>query len=263
LPVGAVALSDDVVNINYEGHRTARRPSFQIGMDVQVTIADEVEVVGSVVDVVVGGDLQLLQKRGQPLQLFGNLMAVDGELRAYKQSLRITRGTLTFTGAPENPTLDIRAERVIARDNVTVALELRGTLENPELVIDSDPVMPQTETLSYLVRGRGLDAGASSDGDALALSMGTSLVNQTGVLRSLDKVPGINNVELSAQGADDDTTATLGGYIGNRIYLSYGVGLYAPINVVTARLYLQTRLWMEVVSSLENSIDLYYAFDFE
>jgi len=263
LPVGAVALSDDVVNINYEGHRTARRPSFQIGMDVQVTIADEVEVVGSVVDVVVGGDLHLLQKRGQPLQLFGNLMAVDGELRAYKQSLKVTRGTLTFSGAPENPTLDIRAERVIARDNVTVALELRGTLENPELVIDSDPVMPQTETLSYLVRGRGLDAGASSDGDALALSMGTSLVNQTGVLRSLDKVPGINNVELSAQGADDDTTATLGGYIGNRIYLSYGVGLYAPINVVTARLYLQTRLWMEVVSSLENSIDLYYAFDFE
>lgn len=93
--------------------------------------------------------------------------------------------------------------------------------------------------------------------------MGTSLVNQMGVLQELDKLPGINGIELGAEGTDDDTTATLSGYIGERIYLSYGVGLYEPINVLTARLYLQTRLWVEVVSSLENSIDLYYSFDIE
>ncbi|MEM6582521.1 MAG: hypothetical protein AAF699_14680, partial [Pseudomonadota bacterium] len=60
---------------------------------------------------------------------------------------------------------------------------------------------------------------------------------------------------------EEDTAATLGGYIGKRLYLSYGVGIYEPINVLTARLYLQTRLWLEVVSQIENSVDLYYSFD--
>jgi len=37
--------------------------------------------------------------------------------------------------------------------------------------------------------------------------------------------------------------------------------LSAPINVLTARYYLRSRLWLEVVSSLENSMDLYYSFE--
>jgi autotransporter translocation and assembly factor TamB len=260
LPEGAVALSEDVVVVGYVGPQP--RP-FDLGMDVQVAIEDQFKVVGSVVDVTVGGNLHLLQVRGRPLQLFGNLNVVGGELRAYGQHLKVKRGTLAFSGAPENPTLDMRAERIIARENITVGVELNGTLEDPVLEVYSDPVLSNTESLSYLVRGRGLDAGAGADGTALAVSMGASIVNQTGVLGNLDKVPGISGVEIGAQGADDDTTATVSGYLGSRIYLSYGVGLYEPINVLTARLYLQTQLWLEVVSSLENSLDLYYSFDIE
>ncbi len=97
----------------------------------------------------------------------------------------------------------------------------------------------------------------------MALSMGSTVLNQSSVFNSLNQLPGINSIELSAEGSDEDTTATIGGYLGQRIYLSYGVGLYEPINVLTARLYLKTRLWLEVVSSLENSLDLYYSFDIE
>ena len=258
LPEGGVALSDDIVMVGYTGPPIR---SFDLAMDVQVKIEDHFKVVGSVVDVTVGGDLHLLQERGRPVQLFGNLNVVGGGLRAYRQHLQVRRGTVAFSGAPENPALDMRAERLVAADNVTVGLTLGGTLEAPLLEVYSDPAMAQTQALSYLVRGRGLDVGAGADGTALALSMGASLVNQTGVMGAFDRVPGVNSVELSADGSEDDTTATISGYIGNRIYLSYGVGLYEPINVLTARLYLQTRLWVEVVSSLENSIDLYYSFD--
>lgn len=123
--------------------------------------------------------------------------------------------------------------------------------------------MSQTEALSYLVRGRGLDAGASADGTAVALSLGTGVVNKSGVMSGINSIPGLSNVEFGSEGSADDTAATLGGFIGDRIYLSYGVGLYEPINVLTARFYLQTRLWLEVVSRLENSIDLYYSFDID
>ena len=66
---------------------------------------------------------------------------------------------------------------------------------------------------------------------------------------------------MGAENWDDDMAATLSAYVGERLYLSYGVGIYEPVNALTARLYLQSRLWLEVVSRLENSIDLYYRFD--
>jgi translocation and assembly module TamB len=234
-----------------------------MAMDVQVKIEDHFKVVGSVADVTVGGDLHLLQERGRPLQLFGNLNVVGGELSAYRQNLKVRRGTVAFSGVPENPALDMRAERIITSENLTVGLELTGTLEDPVLEVYSDPVMPTTETLSYLIRGRGLDVNAGADGTAFALSMGASIVNESGLLQKFDKIPGVNSIELSADGSDDDTLATVSGYIGSRIYLAYGIGLYEPISVLTARLYLQTRLWAEVVSSLENSLDLYYSFDID
>jgi translocation and assembly module TamB len=121
--------------------------------------------------------------------------------------------------------------------------------------------MPQGETMSYLVRGRGLDSGANSDGMAMALSVGTGVINQTELVSELNRIPGLSNVAFGAEGSAEDTAATVGGYIGDRLYLSYGVGVYEPINVLTARLYLKTRLWLEVVSRLENSVDIYYSFD--
>lgn len=263
LPENGVSFSDDVVEIDYMGREITRSTVFDIAMDVQVDIDDKFKITGGLADITVGGDLHLLQERGQPLQLFGNLNVLGGELRVYRQSLKVKRGTVSFAGSPDNPSLDMRAARVISRDSVTVGMELTGTVESPVLEIYSEPAMSQTEALSYLVRGRGLDTGAAADGAGLALSMGTSMLNQTGVFNTLDKLPGINSVELSAEGSKNDTTATISGYIGQRIYLSYGVGLYEPINVLTARLYLKTRLWLEVVSSLENSLDLYYSFDIE
>jgi autotransporter translocation and assembly factor TamB len=194
--------------------------------------------------------------------VFGNLNVIGGELRAYQQRLRITRGVLSFAGTPDNPELDVRAQRDIASENVVVGLQLQGTLNQPKLEVFSDPVMSHGETMSYLVRGRGLDTGASSDGVAMALSLGSSLVNQSALVTELNKIPGVNNIAFGAEGTDEtDTAATVGGYIGERLYLSYGMGIYEPINVLTARLYLKTRLWLEVVSRLENSVDLYYSFD--
>jgi autotransporter translocation and assembly factor TamB len=77
----------------------------------------------------------------------------------------------------------------------------------------------------------------------------------------VNKIPGVSGVSFGTEGSAQDTAATVGGYIGDKLYLSYGIGVYEPINVVTARFYLLPRLWVEVVSRLENSADIYYAID--
>ncbi|HEY7775111.1 MAG TPA: translocation/assembly module TamB domain-containing protein, partial [Kineobactrum sp.] len=263
LPPGSVTLSADVIEVDYAGNPLATETVVDLDARVRVRIKDKFRVKGKDLNVTVGGDLSLRKAPGRPLEMFGNLNVIGGEFNAYGQRLLVRQGRFTFTGLPENPEMNLRAEREIPADNVKAGVQVTGTLENPELSVYSDPVMSRTEALSYLVRGRGLDSGAGADGSALAASLGVSLVNQTGMLQELGRIPGLSNIEVGTEGSEQATTATLSGYIGERIYLSYGIGLYEPVNVLTARLYLRARLWLEVVSRLESSVDLYYSFDID
>lgn len=263
LPEGSVELSPDVVRVDYAGNALDDSRPFDTRIDLRLAIADRFRVLGSGLDATVGGDLEVRQRPGSPLQLYGNLNVVGGEFRAYGQHLRIRQGRVSFAGVPDNPELDLRAEREISLEQVTAGVRVSGTLDEPGVEVYTDPVMSQAEALSYLVRGRGLDSGADADGTALALSLGTGIVNRSALVEGLNNLPGINQVEFGAEGGAEETAATVSGYIGERIYLSYGVGLYEPVNVLTARLYLYTRLWLEVVSRLESSVDLYYSWDIE
>ncbi|TXS95660.1 hypothetical protein FV139_07265 [Parahaliea maris] len=263
LPEGSVELSPDVVRVDYAGNVLEDQQPFDTSIDLRLAIADKFRVLGSGLDATVGGDLEVRQRPGSPLQLYGNLNVVGGEFRAYGQHLKIRQGRVSFAGVPDNPELDLRAEREISLEQVTAGVRVSGTLDEPALQVYTDPAMSQAEALSYLVRGRGLDSGADADGTALALSLGTGIVNRSALVEGLNNLPGLNQVEFGAEGGAEDTAATVSGYIGERIYLSYGVGLYEPINVLTARLYLYTRLWLEVVSRLESSVDLYYSWDID
>lgn len=263
LPEGSVALSPDVVEVDLAGNPISEESPWKVRSDVTVHIRDRFEIQGDSLSATVGGDLHLRGEPDRPMQVFGNLNIVGGELRAYRQRLVIRRGTVAFSGPPEDPELSIRAERVIRSEGVTVGASLQGRLSEPVLEVYSDPPMTQGETMSYLVRGRGLDSGSGADGTALALAMGADVVNRSGIVSSINRVPGISNVAFGSTGSNEDTAATVSGYLGERIYLSYGIGLYEPINVLTARLYLQSRLWLEVVSRLEKSVDIYYSFDLD
>ena len=227
-------------------------------------IRDGFKVTGSLLETTLGGDLHVLQQPGQPLQLFGNLTTMGGELRAYQQRLSLDWGVISFSGPPDNPLLDVRAQRKFTSSGVTAGVQVRGQLQGDlKLEVFTDPVMSQNEAMSYLVRGRGMDSGAAADGTAVAISVAGGVVNRSTLVSELNRIPGVSNIEFGATGTEADTAATVGGYIGKRLYLSYGFGLYEPINVLTARLYLGTRLWLEVVSQLENSVDLYYSFDID
>ncbi len=255
---GGVDVSSDVVRVDGKGAGSER---FELDLDIRALIEPGFVLRSRRIESTLSGDLRFLKQPRTPASLYGNLEVLGGELRVYGQALRLTDGSLGFVGDPINPDLSISAEREIRTDNQRVGFRMSGTLEDPLLELFSEPQRSNDETLSYLLRGRPPDVGVSTDDTAMALSLGASAVNQSGVLSGLNSIPGLSGVSLGAEGRDDETTATISAYVGNRLYLSYGFGIYEPINALTARLYLRSRLWLEVVSRLENSIDLYYRFD--
>ena len=264
LPEGGVELSADVVQVDSEGQAISEQIPLTIDTNVRVRVEEGLRVTGSMLETALSGDLQLRQRSREPLQVFGSLETLGGQVTAYERVLQIQRGVISFSGAPDNPLLDVRAERRIAGENISAGIHVHGELARDlQLDVYSEPPMSQGDAMSYLIWGRSLDSGTNTDGAVLALSLASTVVNSSGLVQTINRVPGISRVSFGAEGSESDAAATVSGYVGERLYLSYGFGLYEPVNVLTARLFLQTRLWLEVVSRLENSLDLYYSFDID
>ena len=260
LPAGSIDVSSDIVEVDYAGNVVSETSAFDLIADIQVNILDTFDVVGTGLWTTVGGSLDLKKASALPLQLTGELNIIEGEIEAFGQSLDILRGNISFVGEPDNPDLNLRAERDIPEESIKVGVEVLGNLEDFTFNVYSNPALSKSQAMSYLIRGRGLDEGSETDGAALALSIGLGAFNKSGIVDGINSIPGLSEVSFGTEGDSSDTTAQVSGYVGKRLYLAYGVGLYEPINVLTTRFYLQSQLWLEVVSSLNSSADIYYSF---
>ncbi|SHI15703.1 autotransporter assembly complex protein TamB [Ferrimonas marina] len=266
LPEGAVDISEDVV---YVDSRSEEVPliSRYTEMDVRVILSNNISVRALGVTGDLGGDLNLRLRPGQPLQIFGDLALQRGRFRAFGQRLEIDRGQITFNGPANLPNLDIAASRTIDADDVTAGVRVTGTPASPQLSLFSTPYLEQQEILSYLTRGQGLSASDGSGALATSAALAYGVSSTGGVVTTIGEGLGFKNVSLDAEGAGDDTQITISGYIGERLFLKYGVGVFESISELTVRLDLIPKVWLEAVSAItdttEQSLDLFYAFEID
>jgi translocation and assembly module TamB len=264
LPEGSISLSDDVIIIDQHGETIAKKStSFDVQTNIKVNIDKKFTIKGQGLDSQLLGELQISQQTKQPLQLFGRIQSHEGVFKAYGQTLQIEKGEITFNGPINNPYFNLRATRHIKAQDIDVGVQVTGLGDKLDMKLFSSPTMEVPEMLSYLVRGRSLDTGAENSSAAASLLVGFGVNNSLGLFDEIEKVSFINNIAIDTEGEAEKTQATVSGYLGKRIYLKYGIGVYEPINELTVRLYILNRFWLEVVSGVEKSTDLYYSFDIE
>ncbi len=200
----------------------------------------------------------------------GELNVSSGRYEAYGQKLEIERGRLLFAGGPvDNPGIDARAVRRLqqttAGAQVTVGVEVKGTLKSPELALFSDPAMGQSDTLSYLLFGRPADTANPAQGAAMAaaaralkLRGGEALAQRIGARFGIEEVD-IQNVQTST-GAQD-AALVLGKRLSPRLYVNYSIGLIEPVSVFRIR-YELTKNWvLQAESGLNQGADLLYTIE--
>ena len=181
---------------------------------------------------------------------------VQGKYKAYGQDLTIQQGQLLYASTPlDNPGLGIEATSASSKRSPR-ACASRGTAQTPELTIFSDPPMSQANALSYLVAGKPLDDLGSDeeDGDAVqaaARSLGAAggglLAKNIGSRLGVDEF-GVKDDEMIGGAA-----LTVGQYLSPRLYLSYGVGLFEPGEVVTLRYKLKKDLSVQTQRGPEDT----------
>jgi translocation and assembly module TamB len=232
--------------------------------EVRVVIGDDVRVDAFGLQGKLGGAVGTTVHTGEIPVGRGELIVVDGRYEAYGQKLEINKGQLLFEASPlDDPGLDIEARRKI--ETVTVGLNVRGTLQEPRLSFFSDPTMPQTQIVTYLLTGKTMDSVGGNDTatmtsarETLALQGGGLLASQIGRRLGLEEV-GVESSIGNDGGAN--TALVLGKFLSPRLFISYGISLTESINTLKLR-YTISDKWIFKTEAGENqSADLEYTIE--
>ncbi len=255
---GARKASPDVVVVDEEQQQAARK--LPVSALIKVNLGEHTQVSGMGLDGRVSGVLTVSEKPGRATTGQGQI-AVDGIYRAYGQDLKIERGQLLFASTPiDNPGLNIRAVRKLnptatIDEGQEVGLFVSGTAQRPILTVFSKPVMEQSDALSYLITGRPLSEVRGGEGsmvNAAAQALGSAAGDL--LAKRIGSELGFDDIGVSSDEALGGSSAfTVGKYLSPRLYLSYGVGLFEPGEVVTLRYRLSKRWNFEAQQATEFS----------
>jgi translocation and assembly module TamB len=209
--------------------------------------------------------LLTLKSEGRELapRLTGELRTVNGTYRAYGQRLNIEQGRLRFSGAYDNPALDIRALRPNLQQ--VVGVEISGTAQLPVVRLYSDPDLPDADKLSWLVLGRASSNGGAETAmlqqAALALLSGQGKAPTDALFNAL----GLDEVSLGQAATTnlDGTTGTeatvkLGKRISRDFYVAYERSLAGTMGTFYVFYDLSRRFTLRGQSGTQNAVDLIF-----
>lgn len=254
-------LSDDVVVIGR--NQMQKQAAMQVLLDgLTINLGDDFTLRGYGLDALLIGEVTLNGLTQYQPHTVGSVQVKRGTFMAYGQLLNIERGILNFNGPTENPGLNIRAMR--NTKPVSAGVEITGTALVPVTKLVSTPNVSDTEKLSWLVLGHGLDQAGKSQYAMLSLAASALFANNESVplQTKIARAAGLD--DLSFAGNDASTAAvSFGKRLTSDLYLSYEKSISGLLDV--ARLtYFITPVWqVRGASGAESAVDVLYTFSFK
>ncbi len=234
---------------------------------VDLNLGNNFEVRGQGLQTRLTGQLNVRSTPASPApRVLGEVRTERGTYRAYGQRLDIETGVLRFNGPYDNPTLDITAVRPNTTQRVGVLIS--GSAQLPRVRLFSDPELPDSEKLAWLVLGRPA-SGAGAEA-AVLQQAALALLSRNG--RDLDgglaSAFGLDELSFAgaATTADGTTSAaalTLGKRLSSKLYLTYEASLAGAMGTVSIFYDLSRRVTVRARAGEENAIDLIFTTAFD
>jgi translocation and assembly module TamB len=237
---------------------------------VNFDMGDDFRIQGRGLATRLKGELTLvsLGRAGTWPRVTGELRTERGSYRAYGQALDIETGILRFSGAYDNPALDVLA----IRPNMTqrVGVQITGSALSPRIRLYADPELPDAEKLAWLVLGRSAASGGAEAAvlqqAALALLGG----NGRGLSGGLAQALGLD--ELSFRGATSasseggtasSATVTLGKRLSRNFYVAYERSLAGTLGSFYIFYDLSRRLTLRAQAGEKSALDLIFTVPYD
>lgn len=264
LPDSGVSISADEVILG-DDLQPAAPPSTPIAVksSIIVTIGPKVAIDAFGLKAGLTGSLVVVQD-GELLGLNGQIKIPYGRFHAYGQDLLVRQGTVVFSGPAGNPSLNIEAIRnpEATEDDVTAGIRVAGSAAQPKVSIFTEPSKSQSEALSYLIRGQGLDTEDGSSNAMTSMLIGLGATTGSSILSEVGDAMGIQGLGLDTTGVGDSQQVVVSGYVLPGLQVKYGIGIFDSLATLTLRYRLMPRLYLKAVSSVDQALDLLYRFDF-
>ena len=243
--------------------------AFRVRPDVLIDIdlGDDFQVSGQGLQTRLAGKINVRSTPELPTpRVLGDVRTERGSYRAYGQQLTIENGVLRFTGPYDNPTLDITAVR--PNSSQRVGVQISGTAQVPRVRLFSDPELPDSEKLAWLVLGRPA-SGAGAEAAVLQQAALALLAGRDGRLDGgLASALGLDEVSFAGSGTNADGSAasaalTLGKRLSNNLYLSYERSLAGALGTVSIFYDVSRRLTVRARAGEENALDLIFTIQYD
>ncbi len=250
--------ADTVIIGEATASKTQRRRD--LDLDLDVALGDNVRFDGFGLSAILGGALNIANPQGITVGT-GELRVREGTYAIGSARLNVDSGVLLFAGGPiENPGLSVRGVRQM--QTVLVGVNVSGTLRAPTVSLFSNPPMRQSDIISYLAFSRPSSSLDAEEGEAVDQTSGALAAASAGLaVTDVSDRLGLDEISIRSEGREDDSQLVLGRFITPRIYLSYGFGLFEPINTLRLRLNITERLILLTESGEESSADVFYTWD--
>ena len=259
LPENAVKVSPDEIIIGEEKIEEKVTATPGIDANIVVELGKDVSFSGQGLTTNLTGKLNIT-RAGEKMAMHGNVDMVKARYKSYGQDLTVRKGRFLFNGPVDNPWLDVEAIRVSNSKKVTAILSLTGSLEKPQTRISSDPSLPESEALAYLITGRPLNQVSKSEGNMLASA---ALSYGGGKVTWLTEKLGIDEFEVQEGETLEDTLVAVGEYLSPDFYVGAKVGLFNKQAAVVLKHKITESINVETQAGTSQRVKLNYEIEKE
>lgn len=241
--------------------------TLRLGIDID--LGENLRISGKGLDTLVQGKLVLSGTDIARPRLVGSVNTVRGTYRAYGQQLDVERGLLRFTGALDNPTLDVLAIRPnLPQTGQRVGVQILGTALLPRVSLYARPDLPEAEKLSWLVLGR---SSASGGGEAALLQQAAVALlggQSGGASGGLAGSFGLDELSYRSGSSNADGTAssgaiTLGKRFSRNFYAAYERSVSGAVGTLFVFYDLSERFTLRAQAGQQSAVDLIFTLSFD
>jgi len=263
-PRTTAALGEDVVVLGRK-EKSAQRagaPRLPLVVDFDLDLGKDLTVRGAGLDARLVGAIKVTSLPTGQIVAHGTVQTRRGVFYAYGQKLDVERGRLLFDGPIENPGLDIAAWR--RNQAVEAGVEVKGPLRTPLVRVVSNPPVPESEQLAWLVLGRPAESGAQTDYAALQVAAAALLGSRGGAQqRSVAQMVGLDEIGFRADGAAGSQAVALGKRLSDRLYVTYEQSVDAALAVLRLEYALTRRFALRAETGTRSGMDVFYRYSFD
>jgi translocation and assembly module TamB len=278
-PLDRPTISDDVIVLGRgtKPSTTAKKDAaVPLSVDVTADLGDDFHLRGMGADAYLAGSVRLTMVGDRPPRINGSVHTASGTYAAYGQRLEIERGVVTFSGPYDNPSIDILAVRKrpdgeqLSENNVEAGVQVRGSALAPTAKLVSTPNVSDSDKLSWLVLGHGMQTASGSEADVLSAAASALLGGKggTGGIQSklanslgVDEL-GVRQAAGQASGLEN-TVVTVGKRISSRLYVSFEQGAATASSAVRLRYKLNPRITLQLQTGTNTALDVLYSWAFD